>query len=125
MSTTPTQRSWHRIRTHLHAARDRAGLTRTALAKRTRISRTTLLELDEGSRYSRIDTALHYAHAVGLDIAAVPPHLANLLDLELHDIIAILRAAQAAADGHRLNPLQARKINEILTKVITRPQDRP
>jgi transcriptional regulator with XRE-family HTH domain len=117
-----TERSWNRLRERLRTARNRAGLSGPTLARRLRVSRSTIHGLEAGHVYSRMDTILAYAHAVGLDVAAVPPHLANLLDLDAADVVAILRAAQTAADGHRLNPLQARRVTDILNRVIPRPQ---
>lgn len=118
---TTVESSWKTIRSQLVAARLRAGLDRSNIVRRLNIHRSTVRRLendDQTGIRSRMDTALGYAHTVGLELAVVPPQLAHLLALDHSDTVAILRAAQAAAEGHRLNPLQTRKINEILAKVL-------
>lgn len=122
---TAARRTWTRLHTRLRAGRHRAGLPIDTLAARTHIDRTTIRHLENGRTNPHIDTTITYAHAVGLDLAAVPPHLAALLDLDHADIVAVLRAAQAAADGHRLNPLQARRITGILAAILTPPTEVP
>lgn len=116
--TAATTRSWHRLRRSLLEARFRAGLAVEALATRSHVHRETIRRLEKGTGTTKVETALAYAHAVGLDLAAVPPHLARMTTLDAGDITAVLRAAQAAADGHRLNPVQARKVHDILTKIL-------
>lgn len=113
MSTAAVDRSMERLRTAITAARRRTGLTLDAIARRSGCARTTVAHFERGGA-ARIDNVVGYAQSVGLDIAAVPVHLARLLQLGPDDIVAVLRAAQAAAEGSRLNPIQSRRVADIL-----------
>lgn len=123
MSTAAVDRSIERLRTTIAAARRRGGLTLDAVARRSGCARTTIKHFDGGGA-ARIDNVVGYAQSVGLDIAAVPVHLARLLSLGPDDIVAVLRAAQAAADGSRLNPMQSRRVAEILATLRRPPAGR-
>lgn len=111
------QASWDRLRTALVHAREKAGLDITDITRGCRCAKSTLRHLEAGDTYSRADTLLAYADAVGLEIAAVDRHLARLLTLDHDDSVAVLRAARVAAEGQRLTPMESRRVAHALDKI--------
>lgn len=114
---TATERAMRRIRATLTTARTRHGLSRRQLARKCGCHRTTLDGLEDGSRTPDIDTVTRYAEVLGLELALVPRLLSNLVELDLDDLVAIVRAARTAAEGHRLPPLTARRTGEALARL--------
>lgn len=119
------QASFDLIRQRLIAARKASNLKIDALTRRCRCSKSTIQQLEAGTRYSRADTLISYAQAVGLDIAAVDHRAARLLALGPDELVAIIRAAQVAADGCRLTPLQASTVAKALAAYHNPPGSTP
>lgn len=117
------QASWDHIRSRLFQARNDADISLERLSRRCGCAKGTLRQLETGNAYSRSDTLIAYAQALGLDLTVVNRHTARLTALGRDDVVAILRAAQAAADGHRLTPMQARRVTEALAQL--HPQEEP
>lgn len=118
----PIDTTWHHIRTRLITARENLDLKRSSIARRCKCARSTIDHLENGDTYTRADLLIAYAHTVGKDLTVVGPHLARIADLDDGDIVALLRAASAAASAQRLNPLESRRITELLDRVLPHHQ---
>lgn len=111
MTTTYIRRRWHQLRDRLIAAREERELTPTEVARRCRVTHDTISRLESGRvQAPSIEVVVGYCDALDRDLVDLPRRLAQLVHLEDDDIVAILRAARAAAEGHRLNPVQARRV---------------
>jgi transcriptional regulator with XRE-family HTH domain len=115
VTTTYIRRRWDQLRAHLIEVREAHKLTRTEVARRCHLSHDTVSRLESGRvQAPSIEVVVGYCDALDRDLVDLPRRLAQLVHLEDDDIVAILRAARAAAEGHRLNPVQARRVADAL-----------
>ncbi len=114
--STRTERTLTHIRRALSTARRESGLTWPQIANRCGCAESTIKRIEGGANPNLV-TAITYADAIGLQVAAIPEHLAHLVRLDADDIVHILRAAKGAAEGQRLSPRTATRTGQALDKL--------
>lgn len=115
--TKATAQGWARLRRQLADARRAAGVSQDAIAKRIGCARSSVSHIEGGSVIPKVNAVIGYASGVNLQVALVPPQLARLLELDLEDVVAIVRAARVAAQRKVLDPVEAFRVRESLDKV--------
>lgn len=114
---------WNTIRVRLREARVSRGITQEEVGQRLTDTvasgerRSWVSRIESGRAVPEILTVIGLARAVDYELAVVPSQLAGLLDLNGGDAVAILRAAQAAASGRTLHPVEAYRTREVLQKI--------
>lgn len=115
------QRSWRRIRGRLEQLRRDRGLSRTAVAANGGCSRHIIDAIEAGRRYCRIDGVIGYIQGLGdVELIIAGRHVARLAELEDGEVVLLLRAATAASQGHRLNPVESMRVRRILERLSPR-----
>jgi transcriptional regulator with XRE-family HTH domain len=108
---------WTALRKQLTNARRAAGISQDAVARRLGFGRSSVSHIECGTVVPKIDYVVGYADLVQLQVALIPPQLARLMELELDDVVAIMRAARVAAQRKTLDPVEAFRVRESLGKV--------
>jgi transcriptional regulator with XRE-family HTH domain len=124
---TPIRDRWDVLRVQLRDARNAAGLLQEEVARgmtdvpaQGEERRSWLSRLENGRAVPSAETVIGWARAVGLEIAAVPPAHAALLDLKPSEITDIIRAAHAVSTGRQLDLIVALRVRAAMVKLSMR-----